>query len=171
MQAMSIFPALVALVVTTSPGVGAALIDVHEQVSEQLTVEHAQVVLASEGGVPAGYLTIWNGTQRSANLIAVQSTAFGSISLRRTENVGDVTRTAPSEGVLSIPGHSELLMKPGGIHLMLGNPIAVLKPGNSISLVLTFDDGVQIETTAELLGSGMRIIDHHHAEGDMIGEE
>jgi len=62
-------------------------------------------------------------------------------------------------------------MKPGGIHLKLGNPIAVLKPGNSISLVLTFDDGVQIETTAELLGSGMRIIDHHHAEGDMIGEE
>lgn len=171
MQAISIFPALVAIVVATSPGVGATPIDVHEQVSEQLTVEHAQVVLASEGGVPAGYLTIWNGTQRGANLIAVQSTAFGSISLRRTEIIDDVAQTRPSEGVFSIPGHSELLMKPDGIHLMLGDPSATLKPGGSIPLVLTFDDGVQIETVAELLGSGMRIIDHHHAEGDMIGDE
>lgn len=171
MRPIAISWAVVAFIAAVSSAVAASYENSHGQISDQLTVDHAQIVLSPEGRTAVGYLAVWNGTRHGANLVSVQSEAFGSILFHRTEVVDGIGYMRPIKGALLLPGHSELLMKPGGVHMMLSDPKSTLTAGDNVTLVLTFDDGARVETAAKLLATGERTVDHHHAEGDMVESE
>ncbi|MGO4835844.1 copper chaperone PCu(A)C [Rhizobiaceae sp. 2RAB30] len=157
------------MLVTASTTAGAAN-DRHAPPSAGLSVEHADIVLSPSGWkMSAGYLVVWNGTQNQVDLAAVESGEFGSVSLHRTETSDGVMRMRPVKGVLPIPGHSELLMKQGGIHLMLSGQKAPLKPDDTVDLELRFQDGTRVTAAARVLASGTPLTDHHHGQGDEAG--
>lgn len=164
---LAAFSAMMLVTATTTAG---AANDKHKQASAGLSVEHAEIILSPPGGMmSAGYLVVWNGTQNQLDLAAVESGDFGSISLHRTETSDGVMRMRPVKGVLPIPGHSELLMKQGGIHLMLSDPKAPLKPDDTVDLELRFQDGTRVTAAARILESGTPLTDHHHGQGDEAG--
>ncbi|SJM33704.1 copper chaperone PCu(A)C [Mesorhizobium delmotii] len=139
----------------------------HASAENGLVVEHAEIILAPSGaGMMAGYVTVWNGTQQQADLASVESAAFGSVSLHRTEIVDGVAKMRPINEGLRIPGRSELLMKPGGIHMMVEDPQIDLSPGDAVNLSLSFRDGTTVSATALLRPVGTRPTDHHHGEDD-----
>jgi len=139
----------------------------HADAESKLVVEHAEVVLAPSGSMMlAGYLTVWNGSKQQADLVSVQSDDFSSVSLHRTEVVDGVAKMRPiKEGVL-IPGHAELVMKPGGLHMMLMEPKPDLKAGDMVGLLLAFEDGTSTATTAIIRPIGTKPTDHHHGSVD-----
>jgi copper(I)-binding protein len=137
---------------------------------EGIVVEHAEIVLAPPGGmIMAGYLAIWNGTGNQANLQAVESGSFASVSIHNTIVSDGVARMRPVEGVIPIPGNSELLMQRGGLHLMLSEPAAAIEEGETVDM--TLEDGRRIGASARVLAPGQKTIDHHHGEADGTGNE
>lgn len=168
MRPVSIYWATTVLVLQASPLAAEPYSNAHRQISEQLKVDHAQIVLSASGAPATGYLAVWNGTRQGAYLVAVQSEAFGSTFFQRTEYANNIARTRPVRGGLFVPGHSELLMKPGGINMILSDPKTILTVGKNVPLTLTFDDGTKVKTTAEVLAPEARPVDHHHGEGDKV---
>ena len=147
--------------------VGAQEIPQHAGSDSSIMIEHAEIILAPSGTkMMAGYLAIWNGTQQQANLSSVQSNAFASVILYRTEIVDGIAKIRPIDAGLPIPGHAELLMKPGGVHMMLAEPRAGLKPGDRVDLLLKFQDGTTASPKAIVRSMGQKPTDHHHGEAD-----
>lgn len=143
----------------------------HTAVQDEISIEHAEIVLAPPGAkMMAGYLTIWNGTPQQVDLKDIESATFGSVSLRNTVVEDGVARMRPLDGA-PIPGHAELLMRRGGINLMLGNPKTELQAGDTVGLELTFHDGTRVSGTAKILPLGAKPIDHHHGEDDEIAHQ
>lgn len=138
----------------------------HAAAQDEVSIEHAEIVLAPPGAkMMAGYLTIWNGTQNDIDLAKVESDVFKSISLHNTEIVDGVARMRPLNGV-PIPGHAELLMQRGGIHMMLDGSKIELEPGEAVDLVLTFHDGIRVSGEATILPIGAKPTHHDHGEDD-----
>ena len=143
----------------------------HAAAQDEISIEHAEIILAPPGGkMVAGYLTIWNGTAQQADLTNLESAAFGSVSLHNTVVEGGVARMRPLDGV-SIPGHAELLMQRGGIHLMLGSPTTELKAGDAVDLELIFHDGTRVSGEATILPIGAKPTHHDHGEDDEEGHQ
>lgn len=164
---LAVFSALILTVVSETAD---AANDRHEPAAAGISVEHAEITLSPPGGMmSAAYLVVWNGTLNQVDLAAVESRDFGSVSLHRTETGDGVARMRPVKGVLPIPGHSELMMKQGGIHLTLSDPKAQLEPDNSVDLELRFQDGTRVTTAARVLAPGTPLTDHHHGQGDEAG--
>ncbi len=164
---LAAFSALMLMII---PATADAANDSHDPATAGMSVEHAEIILAPRGGMmSAGYLVVWNGTQNQLDLATVESGDFGSISLHRTETADGVARMRPVKGVLPIPGHSELLMKQGGIHLMLSAPKGPLKPDDRVDLELRFQDGTRVTAAARVLAPGTPLTDHHHGQGDEAG--
>ncbi|CCV11927.1 copper chaperone PCu(A)C [Mesorhizobium sp. STM 4661] len=139
----------------------------HADAESKLVVEHAEVILALSGAkMLAGYITVWNGSKQQSDLVSVQSDDFASVSLHRTEVVDGVAKMRPIKEGIFIPGHAELLMKPGGIHMMLMAPTVDFKPGDKVDLLLAFADGASLSTTAITRPIGTKPIDHHHGSVD-----
>jgi copper(I)-binding protein len=139
----------------------------HQNIGADLIVEHAVIVQPTAGAQETtGFLTIWNGTREPASLAAIESEAFGKVSIRQTELVEGRSKAEAVSGIVPIPGHAELLMRPDGIHLTLGELKRNLDAFSGIDLVLVFDDGRRLTVAAKLIEPGTRLADHHHGEGD-----
>lgn len=133
--------------------------------ADTLAIEHAQIVLPPpSSGMAAGYLTIFNGTDRQVALASVTTPAFGEVSLHNTETEDGVVRMRSAIGSVRIPQSSELVMHPGGFHLMLMEPQGKLYPNQWVTLEVAFRDGSTRSIEADLLAFGERPVDHHHGE-------
>lgn len=133
-----------------------------------LTVEHAEILVADNEDVRAeGYLTIWNGTNQQINLEAIRSDAFGKISILRTEMSSGQTSTRPVEGIVPVPGHAELTMRPSGIRLLLEDPLFQTDKLADSRFTLVFQGGQELKVTASIVQSRDQLTIHHHGQGDV----
>lgn len=138
-----------------------------QSAGESVVVEHAEIALPPKGApMMSGYLVIRNGSEVTVAVEAVESDAFGSITIHNTTVEDGVARMRPAPLPLRIPGHSELQMKPGGMHLMIMEPRDGLEPGDTAGISVRLDDGRTIEADALLLPFGSRPSDHHHGASD-----
>ena len=76
-------------------------------------------------------------------MVAVRSPRFGEVSLHETRMVDGVSRMRELER-LPVPAGGQAVLQPGGLHLMLIEPDAVLAEGERVPLVLVLDDGREI---------------------------
>ncbi len=126
-------------------------------------IEYAEIILRPpDAPVLAGYLVLWNGKSETVYLKQVDSEAFGNVQLHRTQIIENVARMRPITQPLAVPGKSELVMKRGGIHLMLSKPSGSLIAGQRVILNVALTDGRIIPVEAELKPFGSPPIDHHH---------
>ena len=101
-------------------------------------------------GVPAGgYLTLTNTGERALTLIGASSTAFGMVSVHRTVHHGGNVGMEPA-GRISIAAHSTLDFAAAGYHLMLMDASTPLKPGDHVSIILSFADGTSLSVPFEV---------------------
>lgn len=146
-------------------GIADALGVDHSKPPQAVVVEHAEILLPSaEGERAEGYLAIWNGTQTQANLISIASDVFESSRIYRT--VSGNIEAVP--GGVFIPGHAELKMRSGGVHLVLKRPRVPFGQIEHIALTLGFQDGTRLSVPMRIVKSKDELTDHRHGEGDRI---
>lgn len=88
----------------------------------------------------AGFGRIENGCPAPITIVAVSSPAFADTSLHETRIVEGVSRMRALPELRIAPG-SAATLKPGGMHLMLMQPRAPLRPGSKVAIEFTLKDG------------------------------
>lgn len=87
------------------------------------------------GGMPmqAGFGRIENNCATPVTILGARSPAYASVELHETRTVAGVSRMRAVPELRIAPDASAVL-KPGGLHLMLMQPHAPLKPGSKVAI-------------------------------------
>ena len=91
------------------------------------------------------YLVVENGTMYEVYLVAASSETAAKVELMRA--VADKSAPVP-EAEIAIPAFDRLEMAPDGTFLKLTGLKHPLKPGESVTIVLTTDTGETLTTAA-----------------------
>ena len=150
---------IAALIASSPAGAGEVI------VRDGLIIEKAWARAMPPGAqTAAAYLIINNRSDFRAQLEAVATPIARSASLHRTELEDGISRMRPLESGAALPPNSELVMQPGGVHVMLTGLQEPLQSGTRLPLVLTFADGSTASIQAEVRGIGATAEDHHHED-------
>lgn len=93
--------------------------------------------------VLAGYLELHNPCDRDLQVVGVESLDFGMPMIHRTEVVDGVSRMRDA-GRLDLPPGGRLIFSPGGLHLMLMQPLRTLAEGDVARIRLVLADGRRV---------------------------
>ena len=99
----------------------------------------------------AGFGRIANRCVDEQVVVAVRSPRFDDVSLHETRLVDGVSRMRELERLPVAPA-GDARLQPGGLHLMLMQPDAVLAEGERVPLVLVLEDGREIGATLVVAG-------------------
>ncbi|MFW5955126.1 MAG: copper chaperone PCu(A)C [Rhodothermales bacterium] len=107
-------------------------------------------VRAMPGGAAnrtAAYLTIINPTNDALNLTAVTTEVASTVELHETTVENDVMRMRQVD-VINVPAGGQMELSPGGHHVMLLDVRQRLVEGDSVSLLLDFQERPSITVRA-----------------------
>ncbi len=115
--------------------------------------------------VMAGYLQLSNHSHETVTLKSVSSKQFHSVEIHQTVHHNGMAHMKKVEPLI-LEGHQELKFEPGGYHLMLMDPHAPLKKGDSAHIKLIFSNGEELMVEAKVQddspdGTKMDHDDHH----------
>ncbi|MEJ6541861.1 copper chaperone PCu(A)C [Brachybacterium paraconglomeratum] len=106
-------------------------------------------VKAAEEGMTSAFGTLTNDTGRDLQLIAASTPSAGMVELHETMGDGSGGMSMQEkEGGFPVPDGGELMLEPGGNHLMLMDLAAPLRPGDEVELTLQCEDGTELVVTA-----------------------
>lgn len=112
--------------------------------------------------VLAAYLVADNPSKQSAKLTGFRSSQFKSIEMHETIVDAGLARMRAVTSI-EIPASGRVEFKPGGLHLMLLDPIGVVKVGDKIELIAETQDKRQIKIEAVVKNAtGGHDHSHHH---------
>ncbi len=115
-------------------------------------------MIAGNGAV---YLTLKNEGGSADKLISAKTDVAEVVELHETKIENEVMKMSPLPSV-EAPAGGAVSLKPGGKHLMLINLKQELKPGQKISLTLTFEKSGPITVEAEVReDTGMESMEHN----------
>ncbi len=98
------------------------------------------------GALPAGaYVTLENDGDQPVALRGAGSTVYAEVMLHQSSRGGGMSRMSMVDA-LNVPAHGKVELAPGGYHLMLMRPHALVKPGDTVTLTLQFADGSTLAT-------------------------
>ncbi len=132
-------------------------VQAHEHSQGSLTVVHpwsrATAPSQKAGGV---FLRIKNAGNQPDRLIAVESELADVASLHVMIRDGDVMKMRPVEGGVEVPANGEVILAPGGKHVMLIGLHEQLIKESTISLTLIFERAGRLEIEAVVEAAGSR---------------
>jgi copper(I)-binding protein len=110
------------------------------------------------GGARTGavYLTIHNKSAEEDLLLAVDSAAAQTTALHESKIEEGVAKMVPVPGGLNLPSHGEVVMQPGGIHIMMTGLSGALEPGSILRVRLIFRDAGALDFEVPVLPLGAR---------------
>ncbi|MET0331512.1 MAG: copper chaperone PCu(A)C [Dyella sp.] len=98
------------------------------------------------GALPAGaYVQLQNDGAQPARLTGASSARYARVMLHRSSSTGGMS-TMSAVDALEIPAHGQAALAPGDYHLMLMQPVTPVRPGDTVTLQLTFADGSTLDT-------------------------
>jgi periplasmic copper chaperone A len=115
-----------------------------------LSMINAKVRKPVEGRPTAGYLTIENSGTAPERLVSLSTSDFGRVELHSSNMEGGMMKMEKLDG-LDIAPSSQAVMEPGGLHIMLFDPVRPLNNGDSVKITLTFSNSGPIETNFVVL--------------------
>lgn len=90
--------------------------------------------------VRAGYMTLHNPESKTVSIVSLSSDAFGSIEIHQTIAQDGMMRMEQVPALPIEPG-STVHLAPGGLHLMMMNPVEPTRIGAKIEVLILLDDG------------------------------
>jgi len=99
-------------------------------------------------GVSGAYLRISNNGDSDITLLSAQAAGVGMIQIHETLVENDIAQMRAVEAGLVIPVGETVSLRPGGLHLMLMNLETDLHDGETLNLILNFDNGAALTITA-----------------------
>lgn len=107
-----------------------------------LVIEDAWIAEAPPvSKVMVAYMTIRNSAASDIEIIHAESEIYSSIEFHETVHEDGMARMIRHQS-LAITAGGRLELKRGGPHLMLFNPVKVLKAGDKVDIILTTRDKV-----------------------------
>jgi len=92
-------------------------------------------------GNGAAFMVIKNNGSKADTLVGVKTNISDVVELHETIMENDVMRMRPVEGQrLEIPAGGEVMLKPGGLHIMFIDLKQQLKPDDTFQVVLVFEE-------------------------------
>lgn len=124
-------------------------------------------VKAAEEGMTSAFGTLRNGTDGDLVLIGARTSASAHVELHETSSDGSGGMSMQEkEGGFPLPAGEELVLEPGGNHLMLMELTAPLLPGDQVEVILEFEDGTEHPFTATVKDfAGAQ--EHYEPEGSV----
>jgi len=120
---------------------------VHAKEESKVLIEDAWIAEAPPvSTVMVAYLTINNTLSNNIEIIEAESSNYSSIEFHETLHENGMARMIRHNS-LSIPAHSKRILKRGGPHLMLFNPVKRLKAGDKVSIRFITKNHNTITTT------------------------
>jgi copper(I)-binding protein len=122
---------------------------------ECLPLIHDGWIRMLPGGMPmmAGFANVVNRCDMPVTVVKASSAMFADTSLHEATLVNGISRMRPIPELRIAPGATATL-KPGGMHLMLMNPTAVMKAGKNVSIDFQLKDGRTIHGIFKLRSMG-----------------
>ena len=115
-----------------------------------IAVSDAWARAAAQGGTSAAYLTIGNSGSTADRLLSVSTPAAGSAQVHETmSDPSGMTGMQPVDGI-DVPPGGQVVLKPGGYHIMLMELSRALTAGETIQLTLVFQKAGPVVVTAEV---------------------
>ena len=99
--------------------------------------------------VRAGYLVLRNEQPAPHRVISARSAAFGAIDIHEMAASDDGVMRMRRVPEVVVPPRGEVVLAPGGLHLMLFRPARPLVSGDRVELTLELADGSTIDTVLE----------------------
>ena len=122
---------------------------------EALNVQGWARATASKAANGVAYVTIKNSSDLTDQLLSANTLAAKKVSLHKHfMEVGMIKMRAV--GSVKIPAYSTVVMKPGGLHLMLMGIKSPLVKGDSLDLSLTFQKAGTFTIPIKILGIGVK---------------
>jgi len=84
--------------------------------------------------VLAAYLQLHNHGDAARTLVSVESPAFKRVELHRSEEKNGMATMVRVTKIV-IPAHGKVSFEPGSLHIMLIDPLARLKSGDTVKLI------------------------------------
>ncbi|WP_426689528.1 copper chaperone PCu(A)C [Rhodanobacter ginsengiterrae] len=117
----------------------------HAADADHIRASHAWIRVLP-GALPAGaYVTLENDSATPIALRGASSTIYAEVMLHLSSTAGGVSRMSMVDS-LQIPARGKAALAPAGYHLMLMQPNAPVKPGDTVKLSLRFADGSTLVT-------------------------
>ncbi len=88
----------------------------------------------------AGYMSIYNPGSQNISILSISSDKFASVQVHQTIEQDGIMRMEQVPALLIGPG-TRLDLEPGGIHLMMMQPLQPTLPGDRIEIRIKLDDG------------------------------
>ena len=111
--------------------------------------------------VLAAYLTLVNTGDITVTVTAISSPDFKNAEIHRTVIEAGVARMLPVKQ-LEVPAGGQLMLEPGGHHLMLFDPLRTLTAGETVTLIIHMNNGKQLSATAPVIRKTGEDHSHHH---------
>jgi len=97
----------------------------------------------------AFYLTITGGSSDDT-LVSASTDACGEVQLHETTMTDGSMGMQEVEGGIAVPAGGTVILEPGGLHVMCMAVTQPLVVGDSVDLVLEFDEAGAVSVTAEI---------------------
>ena len=108
----------------------------------------------------AGYLTLHNNTGAEASILGAHSPQYEHVKIHYSKIIDGVATMTRQDQITLAPG-GMLKMAPGGFHLMLMNPKAVMREGDAVEITLDLAGGGTLSFSATVKRPGGMTQDHH----------
>ena len=95
--------------------------------------------------VSAGYMVIRNSGADADRLVGGSADFAGKVEIHEMAMDGGVMKMRPVEGGLEIPAGGEVVLKPGGYHVMFMQLGEQLKEGETVKGKLVFEKAGEVE--------------------------
>ena len=96
----------------------------------------------------AAFGVLTNHTDQARIVVSATNSASDHTELHEMAMEGGAMVMRPVAGGIAIPADGATTLEPGGLHVMVLNLTAPIKPGDEVNVVLTLDDGSSVPFTA-----------------------
>ena len=100
------------------------------------------------GGNTAIYFVLKNGSSVNDKLLSAESSAAMMVQVHMSSMDANGVMSMQEQEFVPVPAGAEVAFKPGGLHIMLMNLPADLKPGQDVQVTLNFENAGQILVSA-----------------------
>ncbi|QKV19302.1 copper chaperone PCu(A)C [Oricola thermophila] len=136
--------------------------DAHDYKVGNLEIVHP-VARATPPGAPVsgGYMTIRNTGSETDRLVGGSADFAGKVEIHEMAMEGDVMKMRQLEDGLEIPAGGEVVLKPGGYHVMFMQMKEQLKPDTGRKAVLVFEKAGEVEVEFSVVTPDKLKMDMH----------
>ena len=127
-----------------------------------IVVTQAWSRAAIRGGAGAAFLTLRNTGTQPDRLLGASTPAAGRVELHSMLRDGDVMRMR-EQPAIDLPPGQEVVLRPGGLHVMMLGLHAALNRGETVTLALRFERAGTVEVQVAVQAAGASgMMQHQH---------